>query len=373
MNGARKISQGRLPWRHAGAVACSRAVRFVCARNLVFGLSMLIGVLIAVIDLGPASAQSSGQPLGQPGQAPGAWSADTQVNRDAPAKPPVAPSSGWGEPGNLTVVPRSAGEAKAAAAVGQLSVTAVLIEDGAPIEEGIVWRAFQAEQSPQAAAGAKPRLVGTWREASPTLQLPPGDYLVNAAFGRAHLTRKLTLTAGATLKEQFVLNAGGIRITTVLAGGEPIPANAVGYDIYATDSDQQGARAKLVSSGKPGLIVRLNAGVYQVVSTYGDANSIVKADVTVDAGKLSEATITHQAAKVTFKLVTRPGGEAIADTQWTIQTPHGELVRESQGALPSHILAAGQYAVIAKNGGRIYKRSVTLEAGGPVQVEVVMQ
>lgn len=339
----------------------NRAARVYCA----LFVALALGVLASVIASAPAMAQAT--PSGA------AWPAETQIERNAPAKGPVAPASGWGEPGNLTVVPRSAGEAKTSAAVGQLTVSAVLSEDGAAIEQGIVWRAFQADPSSASALGGKPRLVGTWREASPTLQLPPGDYFVNAAFGRAHLTRKLTLTAGAALKEQFVLNAGGVRITAVLAGGEPVPANAIGYDIFAADSEQQGARAKLVSSGKPGLIVRLNAGLYQVVSTYGDANSIVRADVTVDAGKLSEATITHQAAKVTFKLVTRPGGEAIADTQWTIQTPQGELVRETQGALPSHILAAGQYAVIAKNGGRIFKRSFTLEAGGPVQMEVVMQ
>ena len=301
------------------------------------------------------------------------WQADTQIERNAPARGPAAPAAGWGTPGNLTVVPRPGTDVPAKPAGSQVSLSAVLSEDGAPIEEGIVWRAFQADPPVAGAAEVKPRLVGTWREANPTFQLPPGEYLVNVAFGRANMTRKLTLAAGAQIKEQFVLNAGGLRVTAVLAGGEPVPANAIGYDVYATDSDQQGSRAKLISAGKPGLIVRLNAGVYQVVSSYGDANSVVRADVTVDAGKLTEATITHQAAKVTFKLVTRPGGEAIADTQWTIQTQQGELVRETQGALPSHILAAGQYGVTAKNGGRIYKRSLTVEAGGPVQMEVVMQ
>ena len=50
----------------------------------------------------------------------------------------------------------------------------------------------------------------------------------------------------------------------------------------------------------PGLLahelVRLNAGIYRIVSTYGDANATVEADVTVEAGKLSEASVTHSAA-----------------------------------------------------------------------------
>ncbi len=72
---------------------------------------------------------------------------------------------------------------------------------------------------------------------------------------------------------------------------------------------------------KPNVIIRLNAGIYHIVSTYGDANAKVEADVNVEAGKLTEATVSHSAARVTFKLVTRIGGEALPDTQWTVQTP----------------------------------------------------
>ena len=48
-------------------------------------------------------------------------------------------------------------------------------------------------------------------------------------------------------------------------------------------------------------------------------------------------------------------------------------MRDSQGALPSHILAAGSYVLVAKNAGRTFKRAFTLAAGDPVQVEVVVQ
>ena len=284
-----------------------------------------IAAVLLMMVLGSADGHAQGQPVTPPnGAQPNGWQTGTQVDPQASPKQP-----GFG---NTTVVPRAASEEKPKPPPGRISVSAVLSEDGAPIEEGIVWRAFQTEKPLPGAEPAKPRLVGAWREASPTLQLPAGDYLVNAAFGRAQLTRRLTVAAGAQMKEQFVLNAGGLRIQAVLAGGEALPANAIGYDIYAADSDQQGARAKLVSAGKPGLILRLNAGVYQVVSTYGDANSVVRADVTVDAGKLSEATIMHHAAKVTLKLVTRPGGEAIA--LWELDQPVTDDVLNKIASLP---------------------------------------
>ena len=55
-----------------------------------------------------------------------------------------------------------------------------------------------------------------------------------------------------------------------------------------------------------------------------------------------------------FKLVTRPGGDAIADTQWSLATAQGEAVQESSGALPTHFLAPGTYVVSAKHAGRAY-------------------
>ena len=124
---------------------------------------------------------------------------------------------------------------------------------------------------------------------------------------------------------------------------------------------------------KPDVVIRLNAGIYRIVSTYGDANAQVEADVTVEAGKLSEATVSHSAARVTFKLVAREGGEALPDTQWTVQTADGEVVKRSVGALPTHIIAPGSYTVIAKSGTRAFKRDFTVADGEATQVEVLMR
>ncbi len=121
------------------------------------------------------------------------------------------------------------------------------------------------------------------------------------------------------------------------------------------------------------MIVRLNAGIYHIVSTYGDANAVVQADVTVEPGKLTEASISHLGAKVTFKLVTRAGGEAQADAQWSVLTTQGELVKQSAGALPTHILDPGGYIVTARHSGRSFRRAFTVKAGETAQIEVVMQ
>ena len=142
------------------------------------------------------------------------------------------------------------------------------------------------------------------------------------------------------------------------------------FNAGALRFDMDGNRNQIINNAKPGLITRLNAGIYQIVSTYGDANASVRADVTVEPGKLSDVTISHTAAKVTFKLVTRAGGDAMADTQWTITNAQGELVKESVGALPTHILAMGTYAVSAKHGGRTYRRDFSVPTGDIFEVEI---
>lgn len=282
------------------------------------------------------------------------WQLGTEVQRSPDAPAP-----------RTTVMPR----AEATPPV-EVTLSATLTDEGPRIEQGLVWRIFA---SPEGSGDARPRLIDTRREASPVLRLAPGNYVLNVAFGRASLTRQLEVRSGQPASERLVLNAGGLKITAIAANGEPVPDMAVSYDLYMGETDHAGARPKIVSGARPGLIVRLNAGLYHVVSVLGDANAIVRADVTVEPGKITEAQITHHSARITFKLVTRAGGEAVADTRWTVQTPQGETVVESSGALASHILATGSYVVSARQGGRTFRREFVVEPGDPAHVEVVMQ
>jgi hypothetical protein len=320
----------------------------------------LFGVAALCWLAAPAAAQSPGWP--------------------APIEPP-APRDGTGAasppalqvPPNTTVVPRSTGSARlpaGPAGAGQVSLTALLTDDGQNIEQGVVWRVYRVGQGTE-----KPALVGQHRDASPTLRLEPGSYVINVAFGRAHLTRRIVISpeqAGQERQERFVLNAGGLRVTPVLANGEAIADRIVTYDIFSDERDQYGQKTKVVSAIKTGVIVRLNAGIYSLVSTYGDANATARTDVTVEAGKLTEATLSHAAAKVTFKLVMRAGGEAMADTQWSVTTLRGEAIKDSVGALPTHILAPGNYTAIARHSGQQFRRDFSVRAGDVVQVELVM-
>jgi von Willebrand factor type A domain len=268
----------------------------------------------------------------------------------APAWTPPSPSAGPSAPVPVTF-------------------KALLTEGGPQVKSGLIWRVF----TPQLESNGARKLVSTHHEARPTAALLPGEYLVNAAYGLSNLTKKIKVESGRSLEETFVLNTGGLKLAAVLANGDALPGPSVHFDILSDEEDQFGNRHKTLEDAKSGVVIRLNAGAYHLVSTYGDANATVRADVTVEPGKITEATVKHAAAAITFKLVQRPGGEALADTQWSILTPTGDVVKENTGALPTHILAAGNYAVVASHNGESYTNKFSVVSGQTKQIEVVMQ
>jgi len=98
----------------------------------------------------------------------------------------------------------------------------------------------------------------------------------------------------------------------------------------------------------------------------------VRSDIRVQTGKLTDTTINHRAAIITLKLVTERGGEARANTQWSVLTPGGDVIKESVvGAFPRVILAEGEYRTIARNEGKTYQGDFRVVNGVDREVEVI--
>jgi hypothetical protein len=64
------------------------------------------------------------------------------------------------------------------------------------------------------------------------------------------------------------------------------------------------------------------------------------------------------------------GGEAMADTAWSVVNPSGEIIKESVGAFASMVLAEGDHTIIAKNKDKLYQKDFTVVAGRNADVEV---
>ncbi|MBZ9738407.1 MULTISPECIES: hypothetical protein [unclassified Mesorhizobium] len=248
---------------------------------------------------------------------------------------------------------------------GAITLSAQLTDKGTDITRGLVWRVFK----PEAVNGKLP-MVASAHGGSAVFQLEPGSYLVHASYGRAGATKRITVGKDAK-RESLVLDAGGLKLDAVLSGGVRIPPKRLRFSIYEGTAEANGDRALIIPDVEPNSVVRLNAGIYHVVSTYGAVNAVIRSDIRVEAGKLTEATVEHHAAEITMKLVREAGGEAIADTSWSLLNESGDPIKETVGAFASMVLAEGDYTIIAKNRDRIYQKDFTVVAGQNQEIEVL--
>jgi hypothetical protein len=246
-----------------------------------------------------------------------------------------------------------------------LSLTARYGKDLPVINGALVWRVFS--DRPDETGTFK--LVREEHGATPNIVLPPGSYVIHVALGLVSAVRAVTLKS-ETDRESFVLPAGGLRIEGRV-GTSKIPQNQIAFSIYKGSQFDVGERAPLVPNVSAGDVVLLPEGTYYIISNYGDANSVVRSDIRVQAAKLTDVIISHRAAVITLKLVSDKGGEALANTAWSVITPGGDVIKESIGAFPRVVLSEGEYRAIAKNEGKVYERPFNVVNGVDGEVEVV--
>jgi hypothetical protein len=273
------------------------------------------------------------------------------------------------------------------ASVATLRLAAAL-GSGPPLVAGLRWRIFSA----RAEADGTHALVAESNLAQPTVSLPPGDYVLLVAFGLASATRSVSLAAEPH-SEQLTIAAGALRIHGTI-GDVPIDPSKLALAIYVPERNN--SQAQLVyAKARAGDVIGVPEGTYHIASTYLDTvgvgsvgvgkpgggapsapvetNSIVSGDVRVAAGKIVDVTLRHRFATLTIKLVNAPGAEALANTNFTVLTPGGDIIRELIGAFPSLVLAEGEYVVIARHDSKTYQATFQVQSGLDRDVEVIAQ
>jgi hypothetical protein len=246
-----------------------------------------------------------------------------------------------------------------------LALSARFGKNAPVIEGGLTWRVYAAKPD----AKGKFRLVKEDKSPTPTVVLAAGSYIVHVGFGLATAVRPVTLR-GPIVREQFDLPAGALRMEGRV-GDARIPAGQISFNVFKGSQFEPRNRRPIAEHVMTGDVVVVPAGTYYVVSKYGDANAVVRSDIRVQGGKLTDVTITHRAAAITLKLVTEKGGEALANTAWSVLTPGGDVIKESIGAFPRVILAEGDYRAIARNEGKVFEREFKVSTGVDGDVEVL--
>ena len=243
-----------------------------------------------------------------------------------------------------------------------VTLTAMVTDGGRSISEGLVWRIFSTRTD----SAGQLELAAKSDSAVANVELTPGNYVVHVAYGRAQASDTITVAEGSNAKN-IVLDAGGLRLNAAITGDVPIPINLLRFDVLTT-----GDEAVVAAGISANDILTVNAGTYHIVSYFGDVNATVRADLRVEPGQLTDVTLYHRAAQVSFKLVSEAGGEAIADVDWTVKTADGaSTIFTNTGAFPSTVLQEGDYLVFAQRGDTVFNREFEVQPGQPKEIEVL--
>jgi hypothetical protein len=347
----------------------SRSTRHLLAASL---------LMLAMVGAGETSAQS--RPGQSALQAPGPAS-QAQTLPVPPADIPNVPQSPPGPtiitPGSVfppppapaqapLALPPSAPQAAPNLRPGEMALATIARfgRDAPQITAGLHWRVY-ADRPDQSGAF---RLIKEDRTPQPTFALPRGGYVVHVSFGLASAVKAVQLRSDT--REVFEIPAGGLALKGQV-GDVRIPSGQISFDIYKGSQFDPGERRPIAANVLTGDVALLPEGTYYILSKYGDGNSVVRSDIRVQAGKLTDVTVTHRAASIMFKLVSRRGGEALANTDWAVVSPAGDTITESKGAFPRVILAEGEYKVIARNDDKVYQQDLKVITGVDGEIEVL--
>ncbi|MEL6783495.1 MAG: hypothetical protein AAFO61_03620 [Pseudomonadota bacterium] len=248
-----------------------------------------------------------------------------------------------------------------------LTLQARLSANGPVVEDGLLWSVFGETPG----TDGKLPLITTAEGGTATLKLPSGSYLVHAAIGRAGASKRIYVSsAGST--EEFVLEAGGLEMHAT-SGGRPIPPRRLRFSIYELEQDENGERELIALNVGAGKVVALNAGTYHVLSRYGTINATVRADLVVEPGILTRATLEHRGAPLSMRLVSQRGGPPLANTSWTVFTEDGEKVFSSSSVSPSLVLAEGTYEAVVRFGEEDLRQTFSITPGRVHRVEILLK
>ena len=327
-------------------------------------LAWILAGLLTCLAAGSAPAQSllapaqslTAPPAAPPSALPGSSLAAPGADSGLPSTTPLQ------IPPSLAVQPPAA-----TAPTGQVALYLVARfgSDKPLIPGNLIWRIYS--DRPDSTGAFK--LVQEQRVAAPAFVLPPGSYIVHCTFGQASATKQVTLRS-ETVRDVVDLPAGGIRIEGRV-GDVRIPQGQISFDIFRGSQFEPGDKRPLSTGVVTGEVMLVPEGTYTIVSNYGDGNSVVRSDIRVRTAQLTDVTVTHRAAIITLKLLASAGGDALANTAWSVLTPGGDVIKESIGAFPRVILAEGEYKAIARNEGKVFERDFKVITGVDSEVAVL--
>lgn len=249
---------------------------------------------------------------------------------------------------------------------GEVRISAAATSEG-PLLDDAVFFVYVLESGGALREVARSEL----REAA--FSLPAGRYRIVAVYGLARAERVIDVKAGVSSEEKLVMNAGAVKLSSILANDMKPMDRGVIYRVFAVSGEQNGSSQAIATSAKPEAVFHLKSGKYRIESQYGWHNARQVREVDVVPGETTQIAFEHRACEVKLKLAAAAGTPALGRVKWTLRYANGGTVLISQDSAPSLIVQAGSYQVMAQHGTKTYTRAFEAAPNEVHTIELVTE
>lgn len=277
---------------------------------------------------------------------------ETVAEVGAPSEPPVAPAPEEPIEVEFNLVPQ------VVLAEGDTGI------DEAPIGNAdIVWEIHQAN-----ADGSEGEYLSTDYGVNYKANLEPGDYLVSASIGYAHIQMPVTITAGEVAEPFFVLNAGQLTIRPLPSEGAEPDGNAAVFTEFPNgeSATSYGETKVWVPAGETKVTVTMGAGV-ATDAVPVKAGEFVSRDVVVGIGVAAVNAFYVEGLKVEDNNLFEEVVEARKDIQGNRKS-----ITYAYGPDAIFELAPGDYVLLSTVGGTKLETPFTIKTGERTEVGAVL-
>lgn len=243
-----------------------------------------------------------------------------------------------------------------------LRLASIAVAGGDPLESDLLYRVVALDGPP---TGGDPPVES--RNARPLLKLPPGRYEISVLHGPVEARRVVELAAGELAQQEFDLDIGYLRLSSVAHEGGDLLSDDVSFAVETMPSAPDEAPVLLATSNQSTPLFKLPAGRHMVTARRGVATAQIEVDVA--AGTLTEATVNLRIGYL--RVVSKVGGfpEPVSEgvTYRIAARPIGAgapaPLADSRDPAARFTLSAGNYVVIAELGDRRTETEIALRPG----------
>jgi Ca-activated chloride channel family protein len=246
-------------------------------------------------------------------------------------------------------------------AMGQLELSASLVEGGPPVPDATF---ILAEDDPDSPQGR--REIARTAHPQPVFAIAAGTYYVTARVGETEVRQRIAVGPGDVVRRSLALGVSRIEVLAALDTGALADGTQLLHRVLTLDGEP---REVARSTATPATF-SLAAGRYRIESIYGSENVRAATDIDVVAGKDSQIAQHLAAARVTIEPTGGASAPGAALGAWEVRDAKGGVIwRCQRPETKTTLLAPGRYLARIEVADKWLEKSFDLKAGEQRKVD----